>query len=78
MGNLLPPHFGGVTVFESELVPFGQALQAGWGDELYVNPYNAYGEREGIYLFKPNPLWTRHCLGVIEGARDRRLRRKRR
>jgi len=63
---------------ESELIPFGQIVVAGWGDEIYVNPYNAYGEREGVYLFKETPLWTRHCLGVIEGARDRRLRRKRR
>lgn len=61
-----------LTIFEHDLIAPGQAVSAGWGNELYVSPYNEIGERAGKYLFTKTPFNHRYSLGMREAARAKR------
>ena len=47
---------------------------------IVLPKFNRYGERRptpsAMFGWESTPFWTRHTLGVIEGARARRRRRK--
>lgn len=67
----------GMRVYESDLIPRGMAVVAGWsGQEVHTNPFNRYGERAGKYALSPPPFDMRYNLGMQEAARDTRRKWK--